>query len=303
MSARARIAAAMLMSATGLIAAGCGGESSAARHAPTIHVVTGLFPLAQAIEQIGQDKVTVTDVVPAGDDPTTYRLTAVQVAQVQDAPVVVDVGGGFQPSLEAAAAGRSEVAGPSGAQVDVNLQTELRVRDPYVWLDPKVMGQAVNLIAAALERANPAAAPVYRDGARAFGEEVLSTGIDYSDTLLTCTRRMIVTPDGAFAAVASEYGLTDEIVGTASNPSAVALTAAANRLEPDLTTLFAEPFADDGTITALAGARGLKDRVLDPLTGPPPGGWVGRTDYLSLMEKNLATLYNALGCPNADTGQ
>ena len=132
--ARARLATALLVVTVGITLTAC-GESAAAAHAPTIQVVTGLYPLTQAVEQIGQGKVAVTDVVPAGTDPTTYRLTAAQVAVVHRAAVVVEIGGGFQPSFEAAALG-------AGAGAVVDLRAALGATDPYVWLDPVVMGPA-----------------------------------------------------------------------------------------------------------------------------------------------------------------
>ena len=100
---------------------------------------------------------------------------------------------------------------------------------------------------------NPPAASLYRNGAEGFGAEVASTGIDYESTLSACPRSTIVTPDGAFQAVASEYGLTDQIVGTAPIPEAAALAAAVERVSTaGLTTVFSEPFADNSTINALA---------------------------------------------------
>jgi zinc transport system substrate-binding protein len=281
--------------ATTMLLPACGGTSVAATHAPTIQVVTGLYPLAQAVEQIGQDKVAVTNVVPAGADPMTYHLTAAQVGSVHRAALVVQVGDGFQPSLEAAS---------TGAQAVLNLAPQLGVADPYVWLDPGVMGRAVEAMAAALERANPPATALYQQGARAFSAEVASTGIDYESTLSTCARDTIVTPDSAFLAMARDYNLTDDVVGATARPPAAAVTAAANRVNAaELTTVFSEPFASDGTIRPVAAAAHVKVRALDTLTGPPPGGWPRQANYLNLMEANLGTLSNALGCPNSETGE
>jgi len=292
---RTRLAGAVLVLTTGLVAAACGGPTAASTHAATIQVVTGVYPLAQTVEQIGQGKVAVADVVPPGSDPSSYELNAAQVQQVRHAAVVVLVGGGFQPSLEAAAVGATGVV--------VNLDSQLAASDPYVWLDPQTMGRALPVIAAALEKANPGAATLYRDGAEAFGDEVASTEIDYESTLSTCPHRTIVTPDGAFLSVAADYDLVDQVVGTAPHPDAALVAAAAARVSAaGLTTVFSEPFADNATIEAVAAGAHVKVRVLDPLTGPPPGGWPSQANYLNLLEVNLGTLSNALGCPNTDNG-
>jgi zinc transport system substrate-binding protein len=289
----------MAMFGLAALAAGCGGGTSTSATAPSIEVVTGLYPLAQAIEQIGGPKVTVVDVVPAGSDPRTYQLTAAQVAAVRKAAVVVEASSGFQPSLTAAAA----PAAAAAAVRVVDLDPALATSDPYVWLDPDAMQRAVATIAAAMEAANPPAAGQYRSGAQGFSATVASTGIDYENTLSACPRRLIVTPDAAFAGLARRYGLTDQVVGAAPIPDQTTVTAATTRIQAaGLTTVFSEPFVSSSTIAAVAAAAHVKVRPLDPLTGPPPAGWPRQADYLRLMEANLGALNSALGCPDTGSG-
>ncbi len=281
--------------AVGLLAlTGCQASAGTTVRTPAIAVVTGLYPIAQAAEQIGGPTVSVHDVVPAGSDPRTYQLSAAQITQVRTAAVVILAGKGFQPSLDAAGAGAPHV---------LNLGAALSSANPYVWLDPSLMGRAVSAIAAALETANPAASNVYRNGAQAFSAEVASTGIDYESTLSVCPRRTIVTADGAFVGMARTYGLHDQVISAAAQ-SGVALHAAAAAVRAtDATTAFREPFVATGAIDAVAAAAHLKLRTLDPLMGPPPGGWPRQADYIRLMEANLGALNSALGCPNADIGE
>jgi zinc transport system substrate-binding protein len=256
-------------------------------------VATGLYPLAQAIEQIGLGTVSVTDVVPAGADPRTYQLSPSQIAAVHHSALAVEMDG-FQPSFAAAAA---------GARAVVDVGARLGTDDPYVWLDPGLMGRAVPVIAAALAAANPAAAALYRKNAEGFAAELKSTAIDYESTLSTCPRRTIATADGAFAGVARQYGLKDLIVGAAGQPAPTEVASAAGQVKAaGLTTVFAEPFVSSGTVKAVAAAAHAAVRDLDPLSGAPPGGWPHHPDYVQLLEKNLGALNAALGCPNTETG-
>lgn len=288
----AAVATAILVTVV-LTVTACGTVTRSAGDPPALRVVTGLYPLAQAIEQIGGDRVAVTDVVPAGMDPRTYELTPAQVVSVHHAQVVVSIGG-FQPSLDAASTDLPGV---------LDLRARLGDDDPYLWLDPKSMGAAIDAIATVLETADPADAATYRNGSRAFGDAVASTGIDYESTLSVCPRRTIVTADGAFGGLAREYGLTDRVVGAADHPDPVLVSAAARAITTaGLTTAFSEPFVPDGTIRAVASAAQLKIRTLDPLSGEPPAGWPRQADYLQLMEANLGALSTALGCPDTSTG-
>ncbi len=276
------------------VAAGCGGASSVSPDAPVLQVYTGLYPLAQAIQQIGQVKVAVTDVVPAGDDPATYVLDPHQVSELRQAGLVVEIGGGFQASLEKAAAESPDV---------LALQATLGASDPYVWLDPNVMQRAVAAIAKAMEAANPGAAGLYRDGEQDFAASVQSTGIDYESTLSACPRSTIFTADDAFGAMARDYGLQDEVVGSGAAVSTSAVAAAAAHVEADgATTVFAEPWVSEGAVVAVAAAAHARIRTLDTLAGPPEGGWPPQANYLNLLESNLGSLSSALGCPNTDTG-
>jgi zinc transport system substrate-binding protein len=276
------------------MAAGCGQSAPADASAPVLTVYTGLYPLAQAVQEIGQSKVAVKDVVPPGANPTTYSLTPAQAAEVRRGGVVVEIGGGFQPSLEQAAAGAPRV---------LMLRSELNTANPYIWLDPNTMQKAVALIAGAMEAADPAATGLFRQGEQAFAASVESTGIDYESTLSACPRTTIFTADSAFAAMANDYGLRDTAVGSSPAPPPSAVRSAATAMEgAGATTIFSEPWLPSTTVEAVGAAAHAKVRVLDTLEGPPPGGWPRQADYIKLMESDLGALSSALGCPNTATG-
>jgi zinc transport system substrate-binding protein len=278
----------------GILAAGCSQSAPADASAPVLSVATGLYPLAQAIEQIGQNKVSVTDVVPAGSDPTTFSLGPAEAAQVRGAGLVIEIGGGFQPSFESAATSAPEV---------LELEAKLGTASPFVWLDPNTMEKAITLMAGAMEAADPAAAGLFRQGAQAFEASVQSTGIDYESTLSACPRATIFTSDAAFAPMAADYGLHDVAVGSSRAPSLTAVQDGAHSVQAaGATTVFSEPWQPAGTVDAVAAAAHVKVRLLDTLEGPPPGGWPPQADYIKLMESNLGALSSALGCPNTATG-
>ena len=260
---------------------------------PTIQVITGLYPLAQAIKQIGGSTVAVTDVVPAGVDPRQYRLSAAQVAAVHRAALVVDVAG-FQPSLDAAAA---------QAPVVLDVRARLGTEDLYPWLNPALMSRAGPVIATALAAANPPAANSYRAGARGLRrchgvdrdrlpEHAVRLPPTYHRHPRRCLRRSssAIRPDRSGG-------------GRRGPPRRAQVATLAGRVSAaGLTTVFSEPFVSPGTVNPVAAAAHAKVRTLDPLSGPPPGGWPRHVDYLELMEANLGALSAALGCPDTATG-
>ena len=276
------------------LCASCSSSAATARSstAPVLNVVTGLYPIAQAVKQIGQFKVTVTDVVPPGQNPLTYHLSAADADQVQRATLILEVGGGFQPSFEAAAAGNPHILSVGAA---------IKTSNPYFWLDPSEMEAAISTMASAMEKADPKAAPVFRQGTENLTAEVSSTGIDYESTLSTCPRQTIFTANGAFADMARDYGLQDVVVGTGATPPP--------SLNKDLdssgtNTIFSETWVSDALVRAVAKEAHVKVSELDTLAGPPPppDEWPPQATYINLLEANLGTLSRALGCPDTSTG-
>lgn len=267
-------------------AAGCGTSlPSSVSRAPVLSVATGLYPLAQIADLIGQNKAVVTDVIPSGANPLSYQLTPAEKDQVRSSGLVIEIGGGFQPSFEAAASAAGTVSKlrPAGAA------------SPYVWLDPHTLSGFVTTVAAAMESADPGAAPLYRQNAASLRAQISSLDISYSSTLSTCPDTTLITPDGAFATMAASYGLKDIVVGAPSVASQI--QAATRALQAGRTTaVITEPWVDNSGVTAVAAAANAKIHSLDTLAGPPSGGWPPGADYFGLMEQNLSTLGSILGC-------
>ena len=280
---------AALLAAVAFVVAGCTSAlPPSAANAPVLSVVTGLWPLEQAALAIGGDKAAVDDLVPAGTDPLAYQPGASGTRVLQAAGLVLEVGGGFQPGFEQAARGAPRVTA---------LGSDLKASDPYVWLDPATMERAVRAVAAAMTAANPAAGALYQRNAGGLQAEIQSLQIDYSSTLSTCPGHTIVTPDGAFAAMAGDFQLTDLIVGPAPGPGAVA----ADRARIDAGSAvgaLSQPWTDDTGVATVAQAAGIKVHAIDTLAGAPKSPVAGPDPYTQLMEKDLGTLSGSLGCNN-----
>ena len=157
-------------------------------------VVAAFYPLAYAARQIGGNRVTVTNLTPAGAEPHDLELSPDDVAKVKAADVVLLLGHGFQPQLERSAAGAE-------GHVLTLLDTpglERSGSDPHVWLDPVRYAVLVRAIGVALDAEAPAARLVAR--LRALDRE-------YRAGLARCTRRELVTNHAAFGYLAGRYGL------------------------------------------------------------------------------------------------
>src|SRR5262245_42418979 len=96
------IAAALAASAAALTVAGCGG-SAEEPSAVALDVVAAFYPLAFAAQEIGGEDVSVLDLTPPGVEPHDLELAPDDVNRIEEADLVLYLGGGFQPAVEQAA--------------------------------------------------------------------------------------------------------------------------------------------------------------------------------------------------------
>ncbi len=274
--------------ALALCAAGCGAAGAAQPPADAPTVVTGVWALAQIAAAVGGGALHVVDVVPPGTDPMA-PLDAAEAAQVRAADVVVEVGGGYQPSLAAAASGDAHV---------VTVASSAQAADDGPWLDPADLDAVASRLAAVLATVAPAGSSTWSNGARDQAAEDSSLSADLHDSLSDCPRTTIVTPDRTFVDLADADGVTDRVVGAPAAPTGTQVAAATRVVEAArVTTVFSEPWVPAALVTAAARAAGAKVKSLDPLVGQPAGGYPRGATYSDELEEDLGALTAALSCP------
>ncbi len=260
---------------------GCGAGNEDASLEPRT-VVASFYPLAWATKQVANATTTrVVTLTPPGVEPHDVELSPRDVETVDDAEVVVYLGGGFQPSVDDAVAARS------GRSLDLLGSAE----DPHIWLDPIRFATAVERIARVV--GSPGSArPVVRD--------LKELDALYRRGLRRCDRRSIVTTHAAFGRLAARYGLKQISL---SGPS-LEYEPAPRELErlidgvrdSGATTVFTEPLASDRVARTVAREAGVKVETLDPIEGISAERREAGEDYLSVMRANLQVLREALGC-------
>ena len=282
------LAAAALSSLVFAACSGGAGDGADGDVDGRLRVVAGFFPRAEAAQRVGGDRVAVTDLTPSGAEPHDLELTTDQVDAIEDADVVLYLGGGFQPAVEEAAERAKGTAVdllPSGDQ-----------GDPHVWLDPVRMAAIVERVRDALAAASDDAAAPFAAAAEDYATELRSLDEDYRTGLADCDRRVFVSAHEAFGRLAERYDL-----------QAVAVAGLAPESEPDprrlaelvedveargVTTVFTEAGGSADVAETLAREAGVRTDVLDTLEAKRDGG----ATYLSVMRENLSALRAALGC-------
>jgi zinc transport system substrate-binding protein len=271
-----------------VLAVGCGDGGGGSGGDGTT-VVASFYPLLDATEGVGGDRVEVTNLTPAGVEPHDIELNPRQLDRVADSDLLLYLGGGFQPAVEEAA-GRSRKAvdvraGLAGAEPD----------DPHVWLDPSLFAQVVDGIQSALSEIDPAGADAYRSAADGYRSRLGELDAELRTGLADCDRRTIVTTHEAFGYLVRRYDLEQLAVSGLApdaepDPRRLAELADVVR-QRGVTTIFTEELVSPRVAETLARETGVQTAVVDTLEGDE-----GEGDYFSRMRENLATLRAALGC-------
>lgn len=312
--------------AAGTLAA-CGSDGSDGSGDATVSVVTELYPFTWLVEEIGGDRVDVTQLMPPGGEIHSFELsprqvdqlgradlavvtrgaaTAVDDALAENAPgVVVDVAD-IVTLLPAVAhdhgddehADEDDHADEGHADeghADEDGHDDHEAFDTHTWLAIPDLPKVAEAIGAALAEIDPDGAAEYEAGAAAVSERLVALDTEYRDGLASCSSTAFLITHPSFGYVANAYGLEQIGIGgidaeTEPSPARIAEVSKIAVAE-GATVVFFPGTSNPKVADVLAEDLGLRVDHLDELTAAEPG-----TDLVDLAEENLATLRDALGC-------
>ncbi len=276
----------------GALSSGC--ASPRARNSGRLDVAANFFPIAEMARRTGGDRVSVSNLTPAGVEPHDLELTSRQVDAILDADVVFYLGGRFQPAIAAVARRRT------GRTVDLFDHVPPTGGDPHFWQNPRLLARAADVVTTQLAAADAAHGDAIRANGRRYREELLALDGEFERGLETCARRDIVTAHAAFGYLAKRYGLTQRAVaGLApeTEPDAARLAVLGDEIRAKgVTTVFYEDLVSPSVAQALAREAHVKAAVLSPLEGLTAAQTRAGATYFTVMRKNLAALRAALDC-------
>ena len=298
-------------------------------------VVTAFYPLQFVTERVAGDEVEIETLTTPGGEPHDLELSPRQVADVQDADLVV-YQSDFQTAVDEAVEQADRADGTtvdavdgvelleSGADdghdhagehseeehADEGHSEEEHAEeehghehdhgdvDPHLWLDPANLVPVAEHVRDALSEIDPDNADVYATNAQALVDDLTGLDSELEKGLATCEVKDIVTSHAAFAYLANAYGLTQvPIAGLdpGTEPSAAQLAEIADLVRSEGITTV---FTE--TLVSPAVARTVaREAGVKTATLDPVEGLSDETadeDYLSIMRTNLATLQKANSC-------
>lgn len=292
---RSLAAAAALAILTTGCSATSGQDASASGANDTLKIDAAFYPLQFVAEKVAGDYGTVTTLTAPGIEPHDLELAPASVRAMQDADVVLFIGG-LQPAVEDAIEATGVASFDAADAIPlVARQTGELDFDPHFWLDPALLADYALAVGDKFAHLDPAHADAYMTNAATLSEQLDALDGDFSTGLATCTRQEFITTHEAFGYLADAYGLQQEGlagIDPEAEPSPARLREIKDIIaQTGATTIFTETLVNSRVSEALAKDAGVKTAVLDPIESVADG-----TDYLTVMNHNLAALRTALEC-------
>lgn len=309
----AALLAGPIVAALAAATAACGGPGGASGDLSgrPVRAVATTSIVADAVRQVGGDRVEVTGLMGPGVDPHLYRASEGDVRRMSGADVVFYNGLHLEGRMsdlfrEMAARGVRTVA------VAEAIDTARLLRppefegafDPHVWMDVSLWRVAVERIAEALAELDPEHADGYRARAAAYGArlDTLDAYVRARASEVPEAVRVLVTAHDAFNYFGRAYGFrvrglqgisTVAEAGTA-DVQELARFVAENRIP----ALFVETSVSPRSIEAVRAAvraRGFEVRIGGDLYSDALGGaGSGAETYEGMIRHNVDTIVAAL---------
>lgn len=296
---RTLLAPLALAAAVSLFATACSAKANSPATASDgtakLAIDAGFYPLQFVAQHVVGDYGTVTSLTAPGVEPHDLELSPATVRDMQGADLVLYIGG-LQPAVEDAITATGARSFDAADAIPlVERETGDLSFDPHFWLDPALLADYALALGDELAHLDPTHADAYMANAADLSEQLDALDSRFATGLETCARRDIITTHEAFAYLADRYKLHQEAlagIDPEAEPSPARLREIKDVItRTGATTVFTESLVNARVAQALADDAGVATAVLDPIESVADG-----TDYVGVMDNNLAALRTALGC-------
>jgi zinc/manganese transport system substrate-binding protein len=313
-----RLRAIMVVAVAAAITLGACGTTGAGEG--DIRIVATTSTLGDLVSNVAGGDATVEVLMPLGADPHSFVPSSQQVAEMNDADLVVVNGlgleEGFAAVLEGVVAdgGRVLELGPMLDPIPFGLDDhddadhdddeddgDDHSIDPHVWMDPLRMAEAVTIVAAELSELDPGSDWTERGAAYASELQELHSEIEAELSAIDQSDRLLVTNHEALGYFADRYDF--EVVGTVipggstlGDPSSEALASLVGTIrELGVSVVFAETTQPSALADAVARELGGEVQVVELFTGSLGEPGSGAETLIDMLRVNAGRIAQALG--------
>ena len=279
-------------------------------------VYASFYPLEEAARAIAGESVRIESITPVGVSPHGVELTATVLAGLETSAGVLYLGRGFQPGIEKALSSlpasvvRVDLladtemlpvdAPVAGVEGDIDGEVLAGDVDPHVWVDPVGFAEMTRGIETLLASLAPKDATAIAERADLYRLSLTALDDDFRTGLAKCESKAIVTSHRAFGYLANRYGLEQLPIAGISpdeepSPKSLEAVAAAAKAK-GVTVIFFESLVPKELSETVAAEIGATTDALNPIEGLTKEDLDAGTTYVSIQQKNLASLRKGLRC-------
>ncbi len=261
-----------------------------------LQVISSFYTLHEFSQNIGQEKVDVTLLVPAGVEPHDWGPTIKDVQRMQKSDLIIINGIGFEnwvDNLDETDYQGVIVDTSNGILVKTFGQDNLNTSgDPHIWLNPVYAKIQVQNIANAFSNSDPDNQQYYQSNAAQYIEQLDLLDLKIRNELSDCNQDFVAFHD-AFSYFADEYNLNQHTIISSNSPHGEATAKTLEEVistsrELNIKVIFSEENVNTRTSEIIANEIGGKVLVLSTLEIFSDG------TYISKMTENLSNLEEAL---------
>ncbi len=273
-------------------------------------VGTTVGMIADIVKQVAGDKAGVTNVIGTGVDPHLFNPTRSDVAVLLKSNIVFYAGlllEGQMTDIFVKISRKRPVYAVTELLSDSYLiqDTETNHSDPHVWMDVRGWMKAVQVVADALAKFDPASARYYKKNAADYLMKLEQLDAYATRVIgsIPAAQKIMVTAHDAFRYMGRAYGIEVMGIQGLSTESEAGLKDI-NRIVDTLVkrkipAVFVESSVSDKNIRALlegANSRGHEVKIGGELFSDAmgkPGTYEGT--YIGMIDHNVTTIVRALG--------
>ncbi|OMF34231.1 ABC transporter substrate-binding protein [Paenibacillus sp. FSL H8-0548] len=297
-----------------------------------ISIVTSFYPLYFLASEIGGDHVNVDNLVAAGVEPHDWTPKSRDLSTASKAQLFLYHGAGLEGWVEGFLKGLSKDSTVITKEIsdgisliegseDEHEHTDAEEHeheheddhadeeahdeehdhgavDPHTWVSPKSALKLAENVKNSLIDVDSANQADYEKNYNALLLKIEAIDADYTAKLAQTSNKNIVTSHQAFGYLARDYGLKQiSIMGLSpdAEPRAQDLLKISKYVkENNIKYIFFEELVSDQLAKTLASEADVETMVLNPLEGLTPDQEKAGETYLTLMERNLQNLVQAL---------
>jgi zinc transport system substrate-binding protein len=297
-----------------------GGTAAGKGDNGQVSVVTSFYPLYFLASEIGGDHVKAVNLVASGIEPHDWTPKSRDLDTASKAQLFLYHGAGLEGWVDGFLKGLSKdstvvtkemsngitlIAGSEDEHEeeheDEHADEEAHDHggvDPHTWVSPKSALKLAENVKNSLIEADAANQADYEKNYAALKTKIESIDADYTAKLAQTTNKDIVTSHQAFGYLARDYGLKQvSIMGLSpdAEPRAQDLLEISKFVKANgVKYIFFEELVSDQLAKTLANEADVETMVLNPLEGLTPDQEKDGETYLTLMERNLQNLVQAL---------